>query len=384
MRTALLLVLAAWPALAGDKLLGNDTFTGNGSVNQGIDLQEYQGAGVLITPDAGDYPLVIKAVDVLCVPYAGQPANQYAAYLLDIWDERDGPLPPPGLSWDGGTHVATVDSGGAGAGLTSSLMAFNRISVSPPMVVDAGNVFVAVREQLSTAEDFTTLATDLGPQVPNANWYFDGFGNYLRMDQPDGGHLYGITGNWIIRLVLDVPGGNDGGTGGGSGGGGGAGGGAGGGTGGGSGGGSGTGGGSGGGGGGGPGGGPGDDGGVRALALTSITPAEGFSQDDTPVVLLGDGFIGLTEVLVGTRVITEFTVKSQNVAETTVKAGLPAGVYDVSVIDQGGNKATLTKAFTVHAGSSVKSGCGCDGSGVGPLVFGVMLLLGRRKRRPGA
>ena len=40
-----------------------------------------------------------------------------------------------------------------------------------------------------------------------------------------------------------------------------------------------------------------------------------------------------------------------------------AGVYDVSVINTRGEKATLTKGLTVTAGQTAKQGCGCDSSG---------------------
>lgn len=392
-------LLWATQAQSGTKLLGNDTFTGAGAVYQGVDLKEYDGAGVLITPDPADYPVTIVGVDILCVPTQGQPPNQLGAYLLDIWDEHAGPLPPPGAGYDGGTNPPIVDSSGAGIQLTSSTSLFNRVTLVPPVTVTSGRIFIAVREQLSSQDDFTTIATDLGPlATPEANWYFFGSGNWGAVDLGDAGTQYNIPGNWIIRAVVATDGGT--GTGGGAGGGGGTGGGAA--TGGGSaaGGGSATGGGTATGGGSGTGGGGGNDGGSTgggsatgggagggssaALALDSITPAEGADDVDTAVVLTGSGFLKVSEVLVGPKVLSGYTVKSDDVIEATVPKGVKDGTYDVQVIDSTGAMAKLSMAYTVTSPQMAKSGCGCGtAEPVSFATFALALLLLRRRAHSG-
>jgi MYXO-CTERM domain-containing protein len=124
---------------------------------------------------------------------------------------------------------------------------------------------------------------------------------------------------------------------------------------------------------------------MHVLKLETITPNEGDTIEDTPVVLTGDDFDEVVEVLIGSTLLksSSVTAKSANVIETSVPKGLSSGVYDVSVINTRGEKATLTNGFTISAGVNAKEGCGC-GSGPGAL-FGLALLLGLaiRRRRSG-
>ncbi len=53
----LMLSSVAW---AGEKYLKNDSFTGQGSVNSGVEFGEYEGAGVLLEGAPSDYPLRIS------------------------------------------------------------------------------------------------------------------------------------------------------------------------------------------------------------------------------------------------------------------------------------------------------------------------------------
>ena len=81
-------------AWAGEAVVKNDHFDGTGQVSNGVLFAEYDGAGVIFEPEAAAYPLTIKAVDVLLVPIGSGSGGDYGAYLLDVWDEAAGALPP--------------------------------------------------------------------------------------------------------------------------------------------------------------------------------------------------------------------------------------------------------------------------------------------------
>jgi MYXO-CTERM domain-containing protein len=439
----LVALCGAASAAAANKVIKNDTFTGTGSVGTGVSFGEYQGAGVLFTPAAADYPLKIVAVDVFAVTVNGGAPGNYGAYVMSLWDESGGTLSPP-TAFDGGGYLPRVDM--AGVQFITSTTTLSRFPLPQPVVVDAGQVFVAVTQQSQTSLDFTTIALDTGPLVPGANWYFNGYGGYDPIDLPDGGRPFGINQNWIIRLVLEVPdtavtvdaitpssgptnvatdvtitgtnfelgaeafvgttaltlrsvmpatiaatvplgtppglydvrvrnpngiegtlpngyrvllpdGGFGGGSGGGTGGGGGgAGGGAGGGTGGGSG---------------------------APLTVVSVTPSEIYSGDGATLVITGTGFELGAQVLVGTTLIEDSVVKSPAVLNATVPPQLLAkGIYDLTVLNLSGQRATLPMALTVNAGQSAKAGCGC--TVVDPSSLAVALVAGlalRRRRR---
>jgi len=444
-------------ALAGSAWLQNDNFTGSGTVNSAVSFGTYEGAAAIFTPDGG-YPVTVKAIDVLMVTYNQGAPGQFCAFLLDIWDEQSGGLLDPPRMPDGGPSVRRVAQ--QGFQLITSTSSFGRITLTPPLVLNGGRLFVSLGEQDMTSNDRCTVALDTAPLVPGANWYRSEFGVFDRIDLPDGGFFNGINHNWIMRAVIEVPdvsptvtsvfpssGPNstatpvlisgtsfdfaartflgtteltvtgrtgstgitatvpaglvpgsypvsvqntpvavgvlqnaftvltgDGGTAGGAGGGSGTAGGS-----------SGTGGGSGTAGGssaGGTGGSGGSGGGATgaALRLDDITPASGFNQDTTKVVLTGDGFQQGAEVAIGPKVLDAVTVKSAAVINADVPPGLTPDTYDVEVINLDGKRAKLDKAFTVVAGSSTKGGCGCGSAALLPLAALASLL--RLRRRP--
>jgi hypothetical protein len=443
--SALLAVLTlAAPALAGTKLLQNDHFTGSGAVNATVSFADYEGAGVLFTPNPSDYPLTIIAVDVLVVPYNGGAGGAQGAYVLDVWDEDGGTVSPPKFL-DGGLRPSGLLAM-QGVGFTASNTQFNRFTLAQPLVVTGGKVFVQVSEQLSTALDGTTIALDQGPLVTNANWSFDGYGNFNTFALPDGGVF--LNRNWIIRLVLQVPdtavivtsvlpnsgpntvdvpviiqgtnfqlgatasvgstalsltmattnrldaivpkgivpgtydvivrnpdgtegrlvGGyqvlqGDGGTTG-TGGGGGSTGGGGGST------------------GGGGGGGSASDAGPTALELFDVSPAQAFAADSTNLLITGAGFQTGAQLIIGGKILDGVTVRSAAVLNAILPANsLSKGVYDVTVVNLDGARATLPMAFSVVAGSqTTKAGCGCTSVDVGSLLGAAVVLLAWRRR----
>lgn len=361
---ALTLVLAT-SAFASDVIVQNDHFTSGGSVNASISFGEYEGAGVLLYLDAG---ATLKAIDVLCVPGPGGNTGDIGSYLLDVWDEgTDAGLRPPGEFYGN-----RVSSSTAGYSLTAHAGSFNRITLPSPVVMKPGFFFVSVKEQYQTSFDGTTIALDLGPTVPGANWYSSI--NFYSM--PDAGTFVTPEGNWIIRAVFAGPaddaGVPDSGTGGGTGGG----------SGGGTGGSTGSGGGTGGGAtGGSTGGGTGGSGGSSGLALDSVDPKDAYAGEDTSLTLLGSGFQSGAVVLVGTKVLETVTFKNAAVMTAVVPKGFAVGTYDVSVVNPDGAKATLAQALQVYTGVRVKSGCGCTGIEAAPLAGLAFLALVRRRRR---
>ncbi|MHB8873152.1 MAG: IPT/TIG domain-containing protein [Myxococcaceae bacterium] len=279
---AALVVLSAASAWGGERLLKNDSFTGLGGVNK-KSLGEYQGAGALLTADAGDYPLTMVGVDVLVPPAAGS-GGDIGAYLIEVWreDPARGPIDPPRPGADGGSNPSVYASG---IQLTTSVSQFNRFTFPTAIVVDAGSVFIAITEQLSTADDNTTLAYDTGPIAPGRNFFFGPGWSEL-----DGG-AQGVTGNWILRAVLQVP--------------------------------------------------------DLPVAVTSITPNSGRNDQQTPVTIAGGNFELTSQAFLGTNPLTIVSISPPNQIQARVPAGLTPGPYDVRVVNVGGLSATLANGFTV-------------------------------------
>jgi hypothetical protein len=148
---ALVLVIGSLPALAGNKVIQNDTFTGVGSVNAGISFNEYQGVGVMFEPPLAEYPLTVVGVDIFCVPYMNQ-GNGVGSYLVDLYDETSmTPAPRPD---DAGVWPDFVMTNGrlgqTGAALTASTTTFNRFTFPQPITIASGRIFIQVTQQNST------------------------------------------------------------------------------------------------------------------------------------------------------------------------------------------------------------------------------------------
>ena len=437
----LLAVLISGSAAAGFKVIKNDNITGTGGVNAGISFGEFEGAGVLFEPASSDYPLKIVAIDVLCLPYMLQGGSgQIGLFEFDLWDESGGTVPPP-VSNDGGNYVGQISK--QGISLTTSTSMFNRFTFAVPVMVPSGRVFVKVSEQTQTSLDGTTIAVDNAPSLkPNANWFFNGGGGFSRIDLPDGGFFNNIQGNWVIRLVLEVPdvavtvtsisptnsptnvstnvvitgtnfeigaraflGTNE--------------------------ltltnltqqtiaaivpigiapglydvkvrnlsgvegvlsngyqvlssdGGTATGGGAGGGGGGvtGGGSGGGNNTGTEALSLLVITPAQTYAGDATSVFITGAGFGSGAKVLIGGIKLDDVVVESGSVISSVVKANqLTPGTYDLTVLNLDGAQATLAQSFKVLAGTKARPGCSCSNLELFPLLLAALAMLRRRAR----
>jgi hypothetical protein len=435
---------AAAAAQAGTMTLGNDTFSGSGTVNSAVEFSDYEGAAVLISPSGG-YPLKLIGVDVLDVTFMGGASGLIAAYQLDVWDETQGSVAPPML-FDGGNYPARDTEF---VELTTSTTQFNRITLMSPIMITSGRIFISLGEQTSTSLDNATVALDTGAQVPGGNWYRYADGTFVRLDQPDGGFYKGINHNWIMRAVFEVSGANP--------------------TvtsifpnsgltttttpvmitgtnfeqgatvfigttaaqvtgsspptgvmanvppgitpgvydvkvqnpsgpygllqngfqvldaDGGSGTGGGAGGGSGAGGGGATGGGAGGGGGfTEALRIDSVTPSTAYNEETTTLVIAGGGFQAGAQVVIGPATLGVVDVKSAAVIDAVISPGVTPGTYDLSVINLDGHTAVLPMGFTVKAGTRTKSGCGCTDapSAAAFMLLALLFLTARARARP--
>jgi hypothetical protein len=312
---SLLLVSLGWSSVAwaGERYLTNDQYSGSGQVNASVTFGSYEGAGVLLSDDPANYPLEIIAVDVLAPPAPGQSSEQ-DAFLIDIWGEfpDGGGVSPPETN----TGSLYTDS----IGIQGSNTQFTRITLSFPVIVSSGQFFIGLREQNDPFDtgipNYVTVATDTSTTVPNGNWLFrQGVLEWESFDDPNAN--LGIPGNWILRAVINVPGGPDAGP---------------------------------------P---PPPDAGPTpdagpsgGITLTSITPDHGDNSVATQVVLLGSNFAAGVQVLVGPDLLASLTVASAAVIQGSVPAGISPGTYDVTAINADGTQAVLHSAFTVTAGGT--------------------------------
>jgi IPT/TIG domain len=329
-RLALVLAtLLAGSAVAGNKVIKNDNFTGAGGIGSGVSFGEYEGAGVLFQPDPSEYPLKIVGIDVLLVPYMQQ-GSGVGAYEVEIYDEG-APVGPPRMN-DAGTYdqfaLRTSRLGRQGVQFSTSTSMFNRFALSTPVIVDAGAVFVQVTEQTQTSLDGTTIAVDTSAPKPFANWYFDGFGSFHVFDLADGGTYNNINHNWIIRLVLEVA--------------------------------------------------------DTAVTVTAINPNTSVTTASPSVVISGTNFeLGATALL-GTNALAITNLTGTSV-RATVPAGLTPGVYDVIVRNPNGVEGKLMRGYTVFdtdggmgtgggAGGGTGGGAGGGGGSTGNEVLALTAI----------
>lgn len=316
-RTLLLLAaLIGGTAAAGTKVIKNDNFTGAGGIFAGVSFGEYEGAGVMFEGQAGDYPMKIIGVDILAVSYLQQ-GTGLASYVIDLYDEA-GSAPPPKPDDAGGWPLFALTPARLaqdGVQLTTSSTQFNRYTLTQPLIVNAGKVFVQVTEQNSTSgeagalADNTTIAMDSAttPKL-NANWYFDGSGWFHVFEQGDGGYYNGLNRNWVIRLVLEVP--------------------------------------------------------DQAITVTSITPNSSLTNVATSVVITGTQFELGAKAFLGTHELAISNLTAQTIG-AAVPVGLPTGFYDVRVRNLSGVEGTLPNGYQILAADGGSGAGGGGGGGTG-------------------
>lgn len=95
------------------------------------------------------------------------------------------------------------------------------------------------------------------------------------------------------------------------------------------------------------------------LEVKSISPDEVGNDQETDVVILGDGFEQGLQVLVGAENIQVGEVLAQRI-RATVPPGLDPGTYDVIVTNPGGESAVLKDGLSVNVPASIDTGTGGD------------------------
>ncbi|MEE2903373.1 MAG: IPT/TIG domain-containing protein [Myxococcota bacterium] len=86
--------------------------------------------------------------------------------------------------------------------------------------------------------------------------------------------------------------------------------------------------------------------------ITAITPSEAKSDNNTPVVILGTGFVAGAEARVGQIPMLDVEVSGASTIRATVPAGIADGVYDILVENPDGQIALLQEGFAIGDASS--------------------------------
>jgi hypothetical protein len=87
--------------------------------------------------------------------------------------------------------------------------------------------------------------------------------------------------------------------------------------------------------------------GGNVITIGSITPTMAANTDATTVTIQGTNFAGELEVFIGSAAATDVALLSVNLLTAVVPAGIPAGVYDVTVTTSGGDTGVMTAGFTI-------------------------------------
>jgi hypothetical protein len=172
---------AVCPAVAVEKTLQNDSFTGTGDLVciPGFAIGEIGAAR--FTGQPGDYPFTIKAVQVILCPDGPQ-----VELVLNIWEDNGSSLNPGLLRF---AELTTFSP-------STTLM--NEVDLSLfDIVIDSGSVRVGLEFFFGPSPP--GLARDQNGIIPQTNFVFV---------EPPGQWQYaeslGVTGDWIIRLVIDA------------------------------------------------------------------------------------------------------------------------------------------------------------------------------------
>lgn len=349
-------------AQAGSRWLQNDGWSDGAKAAFQGGFVNGECWGSVYVPGSGDYPFTLEKVRMLV---GGSSSSQlFSIYFYQLIGE---------------TFSGASLLGSEAIYVTGSTSAWNEVTVAELKLglpsISSGYVGVAVC--LEEHSGYPAIARDVDGSVNNSRNYIYSSGVWLPS------YLYGLAGDWIMRLCIkgdgvsdegcsSTGGGGDGGAsdGGASDGGAGDGG-------------AGDGGASDGGAGDGGGdGGGGSDGGA-ALAISSITPSSAVVGEAVDLVVLGAGFSEAAQARIGGVTLVGNAVVSDTTISGRMPTTLPVGVHDVEVVD-GSQSAVLPGGFEVLEAEEEKGGCGCaSGRGEGRLswlALGLGLLaLGRRR-----
>jgi len=169
------------PLGAVEKTLQNDSFTGVGDLVciPGFAVEEIGAARFTAAPS--DYPFTVERVQVLLCP-DGPPVD----LVVKVWNDDGSSVNPGTLLWD---EIVTF---------TPSTSFLNEVDLSlDDITIASGSVRVGI--EFFFAGSPPGLARDLDGihaqanfiyAVPPGDWYFS--------------QQLGVTGDWILRLVIDA------------------------------------------------------------------------------------------------------------------------------------------------------------------------------------
>lgn len=169
------------PVGAVEKTLQNDSFTGVGDLMciPGFAVEEIGAAR--FTAEPSDYPFTVERVQVLLCP-DGPPVD----LVVKIWNDDGSSVAPGTLLWD---EIVNF---------TPSTAFLNEVDLSlDDITISSGSVRVGI--EFFFAGSPPGLARDLDGITPQANfvyaippgaWYFS--------------EQLGVTGDWILRVVIDA------------------------------------------------------------------------------------------------------------------------------------------------------------------------------------
>lgn len=359
------LLLLALPSQAGSRWLQNDGWTDGAKAAFQGGFVSGECWGSIYVPSSGDYPFSLQKVRMLV---GGSSASQ--VFTIAFYN-----LPAETFS---GTYL-----GAEGVYIAGSSSAWNELTVAELKLdmpdITSGNVGVSVCFEEHSG--YPAISRDVDGTINNSRNYIYSSGTWLPS------YLYGLSGDWIMRLCIDGDGVSDegcsdigtgdggatdgGATDGGSGDGGDGGGGDGGAT--------------------GDGGttGDGGDGGTTGdggaeLAIISITPSEALEGEALDVVVLGEGFSESAQARIGGIALVGNSVVGETTISGRTPTTLPVGVHDVEVVE-GSESVVIPGGFEVLEAEE-KGGCSCASARAPGAagVFGLVLgLIAVRRRRSG-
>jgi len=181
---AVALVLATLPwasAVAVEKTLQNDSFTGVGDLVciPGFAVEEIGAAR--FTAEPSDYPFTVERVQVLLCP-DGPPVD----LVVKIWNDDGAAVAPGTLLWE-----EIVNFTPSTAFLNEVDLSLDDISISSGSVrVGIEFFFFGSPPGLARDLDGITPAMNFVYAIPPGSWYF--------------AEQLGVSGDWILRVVIDA------------------------------------------------------------------------------------------------------------------------------------------------------------------------------------
>jgi hypothetical protein len=173
--------LLSAPLGAVEKTLQNDSFTGVGDLVCIVGFGVEEIGAARFTAEPGDYPFTVERVQVLLCP-DGPPVD----LVLKVWSDDGSSVSPGTLLWE---EIVNF---------TPSTSFLNEVDLSlEDITVAAGSLRVGI--EFFFAGSPPGLARDLDGihaqanfiyAVPPGDWYFS--------------QQLGVTGDWILRVVIDA------------------------------------------------------------------------------------------------------------------------------------------------------------------------------------